>query len=86
MMNPERRSPLEESSAIHKHARANGLEYVRDYRAIRVTDLAALKAAGYTIRKEKPDRARIAKAIDAGLAVPGAEMGGTEYVLRGRER
>lgn len=78
-------SPLQENTAIHRHAKAAGLEYVRDYRCIHVTDMKALKAAGFTVCKEVADRGRIAEALDAGVEVPGAEMNGREFVLRRRE-
>lgn len=78
-------SPLEENTAAWKVARAAHLEVVRTYRKITITDAAALKAAGYTTTKPKPDYARIVEALDAGLSVPGAELAGVEYVLGGGE-
>ncbi len=39
-------SPLEENTTAHRIAIASGFEYVREYRRIEITDLAALKAAG----------------------------------------
>jgi hypothetical protein len=77
-------SPLEENTAAWRIARAANLELCRTYRKVSITDPAALKAAGYTTSKPKPDYARIVEAIDAGLDVPGAELAGLEYVLRPR--
>lgn len=84
MDSQDKMSPYEENLSVRKHARGCRLEYVRSYRAMVITDMAALRKAGYTVKQEKPDRARIAEALDAGLEVPGAVMGGVEYVLRGR--
>jgi hypothetical protein len=77
-------SPLEENSTAHRIAAASGFEYVREYRKIEVTDLAALKAAGFTVSKPKPDYARIVEALDEGREVPGCTLAGVEYVLRPR--
>jgi hypothetical protein len=78
----EERSPFAEDTAAHKVARSLGFDLVRKFRGIDVYDPAALKAAGFTISKPSPDYARIAQALDAGTAVPGARFRGTEYVLR----
>ena len=75
-------TPLEENNAAHRIAHASGFEYVREYRKIEITDLAALKAAGYTVSKPKPDYARIVEALDAGRPVPGCTLAGVEYILR----
>jgi hypothetical protein len=77
-------TPLEENTAAHRIAIASGFEYVREYRRIEVTDLAALKAAGYTVSKPKPDYQRIVEALDEGREVPGCTLAGVEYVLRPR--
>lgn len=77
------RSPFAEDQAAHQVARSLGFELVRRYRAIDVYDEAALKAAGFTSTKPRPDFGRISEALDAGVEVPGARFRYcTEYVMR----
>lgn len=78
----EPRSAFAEDTAAHQCAAALGFQLTRRYRAIEVTDEAALQSAGFVTTKPRPDYARIARALDAGERVPGAEFRSREYVLR----
>jgi hypothetical protein len=79
---PDDRTPFEEDTAAHQVARSLGFTLERKFRAIEITDEAALKAAGFTSSKPKPDYGAISKALDAGVPVPGARWRSMEYVLR----
>jgi hypothetical protein len=72
-------SPYTEDLAVCRLAEATGLELSRR-ETIEITDQAAIKAAG--MMRETPDYSRIRKAIQDGGEVPGAKVGGVEYILR----
>jgi hypothetical protein len=72
-------APFEEDVMVCGLAESLGLELSRRY-GIVVTNDAAVKAAGLV--RECPDYTRIRKLLDAGAAVEGVELAGTEYILR----
>jgi hypothetical protein len=72
-------APFEEDAMVCRVAESLGLELSRRF-GIVVTDEKLIKAAG--LMRESPDYARIRKLLDAGAAVEGVELGGTEYILR----
>jgi hypothetical protein len=78
----EDRTLFAEDSAAHQVAASLGFVLTRKFRGIEITDDAALKAAGFTSTRPKPDYAAISKALDAGKDVPGARWRGQEYLLR----
>jgi hypothetical protein len=71
-------SPLDEDNAVCAIAETFGFEIFR-YEAFEVTDKEALKASGMMI--QKPDNARIRKAIQEGATVPGVRSKGMQYIL-----
>jgi hypothetical protein len=74
-------TPFEEDCALLGIMERFGLELERRA-GIEITDPAALEAAGLTRRS--PDYAKIRRALNDGVAVPGAQLTDVEYVLRKR--
>jgi hypothetical protein len=72
-------TPFEEDCAVLGMIERFGLNLDRRV-AIEITDTAALEAAG--LMRRCPDYAKIRRALNDGVAVPGAQLAGVEYVLR----
>jgi hypothetical protein len=72
-------TPFEEDCALLGIMERFGLELERRT-GIEITDPAALEAAG--LMRRSPDYAKIRRALNDGVAVPGAILTGVEYVLR----
>ena len=71
--------PYEEDAAVCRLAERLGFGLQRRDR-IEVTDEGLLEAAG--LLRRVPDYAAIRKALLDGREVPGAKLGGVEYILR----
>jgi hypothetical protein len=72
-------SNFDEDTLLCRVAEETGLELSR-YQAVEIVDESALKSAG--LMCQAPDYQRIRRALEAGLPVAGARLGGTEYKLR----
>ncbi len=76
-----RRTPYAEDTDAHRLAAALGFMVKARYQTVEVYDPDALAAAGFVKLEPKPEYRKIAKAIEEGLAVPGARLGAIEYIL-----
>lgn len=75
-------TPFSEDEAVCRLADNLGLVLSR-YEAIEITDEKAIAEAGLTC--QKPDYARIRKALKEGGTVAGVRVKGVEYILRRSE-